>query len=166
MEKKLTKKDYLKIFLLYGIVYATIPIIIAEITWDIIFDGIGFKVGLWRELVESFFRAALIEEIFKYYGFMQANKKYQFKNEKEFMIGAGMIGLAYGIIEKIASANAMAIIFGIVFPMHILWQMNQGRHYFKYKMAKENNNKKKEKKRIIYGNSIYILNAWMLGCLN
>lgn len=161
MEKKLTKKDYLKIFLLYGIVYATIPIIIAEITWDIIFDGIGFKVGLWRELVESFFRAALIEEIFKFYGFMQANKKYQFKNEKEFMIGAGMIGLAYGIIEKIASASAMAIILGIIFPMHILWQMNQGRHYFKYKMAKENNNKKKAKKELFMATVFIFL---MHGC--
>lgn len=33
MKGKLTKKDYFRIFLLYGIVYATIPIIIAEVTW-------------------------------------------------------------------------------------------------------------------------------------
>lgn len=42
MRKSLTKKDYFKIFLKYGILYATIPIIIAEVIWDIIFDGIGF----------------------------------------------------------------------------------------------------------------------------
>lgn len=146
MNNSLTKKDYLKIFFIYGIVYATIPIIIAEIAWDCIFDGIGFKVGLWRELIESFFRAALIEEIFKFYGFMKANKKYQFKNEKEFMIGAGMIGLAYAIIEKVASGSGMAIILGIIFPMHILWQMNQGRHYYKYKEANEEGNKNKARK--------------------
>ena len=148
MRENLTRKDYFRIFLLYGIVYVTIPIIIAEITWDIVFDGIGFKVGLWRELVESFFRAALIEEIFKFYGFMRANKEYQFKNEKEFMIGAGMIGFAYAIIEKIASGNVMSIILGIIFPMHILWQMNQGRYYFKYNIAKEEKNKKKAKKEL------------------
>ena len=146
MDKSLKAKDYRRILLLYGIVYATIPIIIAEITWDIIFDGIGFKVGLLREIIESFFRAALLEEIFKFYGFMRANREYQFKNEKEFMIGAGMIGLAYAIIEKLASGNGMSIILGIVFPMHILWQMNQGRHYYKYLEAKKENNNKKVKK--------------------
>ena len=72
---------------------------------------------------------------------MKANNRYQFKNEKEYMIGAGMIGLAYGIIEKVATGNAISVILGIVFPMHILWQMNQGRHYYKYKKAKEENNK-------------------------
>ena len=140
MKKRLTKKDYFKILLFYGVVCATIPIIFTEIIWDIIFDGIGFKAGLYRDLVESFFRAALLEETFKFYGFMKANKKYRFQNEKEFMIGAGMIGLAYAIIEKLASGNGIAIILGIIFPMHILWQMNQGRHYFKYKKAKEEDN--------------------------
>ena len=161
MKKELTKKDYFRIFLLYGIVYSTIPIIIAEIVWDIIFDGIGFKVGLYRELVESFFRAALIEEIFKFHGFMKVNKDYQLKSEKEFMIGAGMIGLAYAIIEKLASGNAMSIILGIIFPMHILWQMNQGRHYFRYKVAKEENNIKKAKKELFMATVFIFL---MHGC--
>lgn len=161
MKKKLTKKDYFRIFLLYGIVYATIPIIISEITWDIIFDGIGFKMGLWREIVESFFRAALLEEIFKFYGFMRANREYQFKNEKEFMIGAGMIGLAYAVIEKFASGNAVSIILGLLFPMHILWQMNQGRHYFKYKMAKKDNNNRVAKKELFMATGLIFL---MHGC--
>ena len=159
--KKLTKKDYFRIFLLYGIVYATIPIIIVEIIWDIIFDGIGFRVGLYRDLIESFFRAALIEEIFKFFGFMKANKEYQFKSQKEYMIGAGMIGLAYGIIEKIASGNAMSIILGIIFPMHILWQMNQGRHYYKYKIAKEEKNNGKAKKELFMATMFIFL---MHGC--
>lgn len=161
MKNELTKKDYFKIFLLYGIVYATIPIIIAEITWDIILGGIGFKVGLCRDLVESFFRAALIEEIFKFLGFMGANKKYQFKNEKEYMIGAGMIGLAYGIIEKIATGNGFSIVLGIIFPMHLLWQMNQGRHYYKYKIAKEENNIKVAKKELFMATIFIFL---MHGC--
>jgi len=55
MEKSLTKKDYFRIFLLYGIVYSTIPIIISEIIWDIIIDGVGLKAGLLRDIIESFF---------------------------------------------------------------------------------------------------------------
>ena len=34
MNNTLTSKDYRRIFFLYGIVYATNPIIITEITWD------------------------------------------------------------------------------------------------------------------------------------
>lgn len=157
MNKSLTSKDYRKIFFLYGIVYATIPIIICEIIWDIIFDGIGFKVGLYRDIVESFFRAALIEETFKFFGFMKANKKYQFSNEKEYMIGAGMIGLAYGIIEKLASGNGMSIILGIIFPMHLLWQMNQGRNFYKYQKAKKGNNLKEAKKELFLGTFVIFL---------
>ena len=148
MTKPLKRKDYWRIFLLFGVVYATIPIIIAEITWDSLANMIGLSEGITRELIGSFLRAALIEEAFKFYGFMKANKEYHFSNEKEYMLGAGMIGLAYGIIEKVASGNAMAIILGMQFPMHIIWQMNQGRHYYKYIKAKEEKNLKKAKKEL------------------
>ena len=144
----MNKKDYIKIFFLYGIVYATIPIIITEITWDSLANLIGLHEGLLKELIGSFLRAALIEESFKFFGFMKANKEYHFSNEKEYMIGAGMIGLAYGIIEKVAVGNALAIILGIIFPMHIIWQMNQGRHFYKYQKAKEEKNDKKAKKEL------------------
>ena len=95
MSSTLKSKDYWRIFLLYGIVYATIPIIIMEITWDSLIRSIGINEGLLKELIESFFRAVLIEESFKFFGFMRANKEYKFSNEKEYMLGAGMIGFAY-----------------------------------------------------------------------
>ena len=157
MSSTLKSKDYWRIFLLYGIVYATIPIIIMEITWDSLIRSIGLNEELLKELIESFFRAALIEESFKFFGFMRANKEYKFSNEKEYMLGAGMIGLAYGIIEKVASGNAMAIIFGIIFPMHIIWQMNQGRHFYKYKKAKEENDNKTAKKELFLATFIIFL---------
>ena len=157
MDKTLKGKDYLKIFLLHGIVYATIPIIIFEIIWDKTFHLIGLNEGILRELIGSFLRAALIEETFKFIGFMKANKKYRFSNEKEFMIGAGMIGLAYGIIEKVATGNAIAIILGIIFPMHIIWQMNQGRHFYAYKKAKDENNNKKAKRELFYATVMIFL---------
>lgn len=157
MNNTLKSKDYRKIFFLYGVVYATIPIIIAELIWDSLANLIGLNEGLLRELIESFLRAALIEETFKFFGFMKANKKYHFSNEKEYMLGAGMIGLAYGIIEKIASGNAMAIILGIIFPMHLIWQMNQGRHFYKYTEAKEKNDNKKAKKELFLATFVIFL---------
>ena len=54
MNKELKAKDYRRIFLLYGIVYATIPIIIAEITWDSLANLIGLSEGLTKELISSF----------------------------------------------------------------------------------------------------------------
>lgn len=157
MNKLLKAKDYRKIFFLYGIIYATIPIIIVEIIWDGLANSFGISEGLLRELIGSFFRAALIEEVFKFFAFMKANKKYNFSNEKEYMLGAGMIGLAYGIIEKVATGNAMAIILGILFPMHILWQMNQGRHFYKYKKANAENDNKKAKKELLLATLIIYL---------
>ena len=148
MNNTLKGKDYRRIFFLYGIVYTTIPIIITEITWDWVANLVGLQEGLLREIIESFFRAALLEETFKFYGFMKANKKYHFSLQKEYMLGAGMIGLAYGVIEKIAAGNVMVIILGIIFPMHIIWQMNQGRHYYKYQKAKSENNEKIAKKEL------------------
>lgn len=56
-----------------------------EITWDSLIRFIGLNEGLLKELIESFFRAALIEELFKFFGFMRVNKEYKFSNEKELV---------------------------------------------------------------------------------
>jgi len=57
-----------------------------------------------------------------------------------------MVGLMYGIIEKIVLGNIIAIILGILFPMHLLWQMEQGRHFFAFRKAKKDGNMKVAKK--------------------
>ena len=44
MNKTLKANDYRKIFFLYGVVYATIPIIIAELIWDSLANLIGLSV--------------------------------------------------------------------------------------------------------------------------
>ena len=144
MEEK-PKISYLKIFFLYGLVYATLPIIFTEITWDALAKLIGLE-GLLKELIGSFLRAALLEETFKFIAFKCADKEYHFKTEKEFMLAAGMIGLMYCIVEKIVSGSVIAIVLGILFPMHLLWQMEQGRHFFAYRKAKEKGNMKSAKK--------------------
>ena len=132
---RLKGRDHWVIALLYGFLYASLLIIITEIIWDGVFKFTGIT-GLKKEIIESFFRAALLEEFFKFTGFRMADNKYRFSCKKDSMLAAGTIGLVYAVVEKAASGNLMAIILGILFPMHILWQLNQGRHYYDYKQAK------------------------------
>ena len=158
--KRLKFKDYRAMALLYGIVYASIPIIISEILWDSLAKAIELT-GLTLELIASFFRAALLEELFKFYGFWKADKEYKFINEREYMLAAGTIGLTYGIVEKFATGNVIAIVLGIIFPMHVLWQLNQGRHFYAYRKAKEIGEKKKAKHEIFMATFLIFI---MHGC--
>ena len=141
--KKLTKKNYLVIFLLFGFVFTCLLIMIFEITWDQVCKAVGFEQGIKRELIECFLRAALIEETFKFLGFMLARKKYKISRVSDSMFAAGCIGLMYGLFEKIVLFNPMAIIINLFFPMHLLWQWNQGRHYQISKDEKKKGNKGK-----------------------
>lgn len=134
--------NYWVIALLYGLVCSTIPIIITEIIWDSIANLIGLS-GFIRELIGDFLRAALLEEAFKFLGFWLADKRYHFVRERDYMLAAGTIGLVYAIVEKAVTMNLFAIILGIIFPMHILWQMNQGRHFYAYRTAKAQGDKKR-----------------------
>ncbi|MBQ9899926.1 MAG: PrsW family intramembrane metalloprotease [Acholeplasmatales bacterium] len=127
--KKLNKKDYLFIFLVFGLAFTTVLIIICELSWDGICKAAGWEKSLSRELIECFLRAALIEEFFKFLGFILARKKYKINRVSDSMFAAGLIGLMYGIVEKAVLFNPMAIIINIFFPMHLLWQWNQGRHF-------------------------------------
>ena len=141
--QKLTKKNYLIIFLFFGFVVATLPIIVTELTWDGICNAVGFEKTIYREIIECFLRAALLEETFKFMAFIFARKKYKINRVADSMFAAGLIGLMYGIIEKVVLFNPMAIIVNIFFPMHLLWQWNQGRHYQISKDEKKKGNKGK-----------------------
>lgn len=153
-------KDYARIFFVYGLGCAVVPIIVTELFWDGVAKQIGLS-GLPKDIIESFFRAALLEEGFKFFGFYRADKNYKFISEKEFMLGAGTIGLAYAVVEKLVTGNAFAIILGILFPMHILWQMNQGRHFFAYRQARKKKDNKTAKKELFMATFVIFL---MHGC--
>lgn len=142
-DKKLTRNDYLVIFFLFGLVFTTLLIIVFELTWDGVCKAVHFEKGLKRELIECFLRAALIEETFKFLGFLLARKKYKINRVSDSMFAAGLIGLMYGIVEKAVLFNPMAIVINLFFPMHLLWQWNQGRHYQISKDEKKKGNKKK-----------------------
>jgi len=99
--------------------------------------------SLQRDIIECFLRAALLEETFKFLSFILARKKYKINRVADSMFAAGLIGLMYGIIEKVVVFNPLAIIVNLFFPMHLLWQWNQGRHYQISKDEKKKNNKAK-----------------------
>lgn len=142
-DNKLTKKNYLVIFFFYGFVIATLLIIATELTWDGIFKAMKVEKSLQRDIIECFLRAALLEETFKFLAFILARKKYKINRVADSMFAAGFIGLMYGIIEKAVVFNPLAIVVNLFFPMHLLWQWNQGRHYQLSKDEKKKNNKKK-----------------------
>ena len=141
--EKLTKKNYLYIFLFFGFVVATLLIIATELTWDQVCKAIGFEQSIEREILECFLRAALLEETFKFLGFILARKKYKISRVSDSMFAAGCVGLMYGIVEKIVLFDPIAIVVNLIFPMHLLWQWNQGRHYQLGKDEKKKGNKKK-----------------------
>ena len=81
-------------------------------------------------------RAALLEEFFKFTGFLLAKKSIRPERKVDYVMLAGLIGLVYSVVEKAVLGSPMAVIIGLAFPMHILWQFNQGGHYYEYEQAK------------------------------
>lgn len=116
-----------------------------EIIWDSIVKRTGLS-GLALSLVSDFFRAALLEEFFKFKGFILAKKKYNLYRKIDYVMVAGLIGVVYGFIEKIVLGNVAAVVVGLLCPMHIMWQMNQGGHYFEHEKAKAAGDEKTAKK--------------------
>ena len=141
----LQTKDYLLIAFKYGFAFTCLLIMVTEITWDAIVKHTPLS-GLALNLVSNFFRAALLEEFFKFRGFILAKRKYQLTRKIDFILTAGMIGLVYGFIEKIVLGNIAAVIVGLLCPMHIMWQFNQGGHYYEYEKAKAANDLQTAKK--------------------
>lgn len=134
----LQKKDYLLIALKYGFAFTCLLIVVTEILWDGIVKRTPLT-GLAKDITADFLRAALLEEFFKFRGFILAKKKYALTRKIDYMLTAGLIGLVYGFFEKIVLGNIGAVIIGFLCPMHIMWQFNQGGHYYEYEKAKAAN---------------------------
>ena len=141
--KILKAKDYVFITLVIGLFFTCALIIGSGLLWDFICNKIGFEKGLTREVVEAFTRAALIEELFKFLGFFIAYKKYKINHVAVSMFTCGCFGLIFAVVEKFATFNVIAIVLGLVFPMHILWQLNSGRHFQQFMDAKKEGKKGK-----------------------
>ena len=136
----LTKKDYWKTAGVFGFCYTSILIIVTEILWDGIAGRAGLS-GFKRELLSDFLRAALLEEFFKFTGFLLAKRALKLWRKIDYIMIAGLIGLVYGVVEKAVSGSPAAVIVGLAIPMHITWQFNQGGRWFEYEQAKARNDR-------------------------
>ena len=90
----LTKKDYWKTAGVFGFCYTSILIIVTEILWDGIASRAGLS-GFKRELLSDFLRAALLEEFFKFTGFLLAKRALKLWRKIDYIMIAGLIGLEY-----------------------------------------------------------------------
>ena len=101
-------------------------------------------------LIGAFLRAALLEEFFKFYGFTRCVNRVKPERKIDFIMLCGLMGLVYGVFEKLVQGGAASII-GAVVPMHMMWQFNQGAHYFEHKKALAADDREKAKKeRLAY----------------
>ncbi len=141
----LQTKDFLHIAFKYGFAFTCLLIMVTEIAWDSIIKRTGLS-GPALDIISNFFRAALLEEFFKFRGFILAKRKYQLSRKIDFILTAGMMGLVYGLFEKVVLGNIGAVIVGLICPMHIMWQLNQGGHYYEYEKAKAANDQQTAKK--------------------
>ena len=137
--KVLTRKDYIRTAFMYGFLFTCLLIIITEITWDGIVKRTPLS-GLSKDIISDFLRAALLEELFKFLGFKLAKKKLGLTRKTDYIMIAGLMGLVYGIVEKAVQGNLVAIVMGLLIPLHIMWQFNQGGHYYEYERQKEAGN--------------------------
>ena len=131
----LTKKDYWKAAVVYGFCYTSLLIIVTELLWDGIAGRVGLS-GLKRDILSSFLRAALLEEFFKFTGFLLAKRSLKLWRKIDYIMIAGLIGFVYSVVEKAVSGSPAAVFIGLAIPMHITWQFNQGGHWFEYEEAK------------------------------
>ena len=141
----LQRKDYINTFLLYGLAFTCLLIIVTEIVFDLVISQTGLS-GLAKDIFEDFFRAALLEEFFKFWGFRLAKERLKLHRKTDYILIAGLIGMSYGIVEKAVLGNAVGVVVGLAIPMHITWQFNQGGHYFEYEQHKADGRKEEARK--------------------
>ncbi len=149
--KELKGKDFVRLALVYGLLYCCVLIIITELSFDKIMGLTGLsEKGLPYDIFSDFFRAALLEELFKFTAFLLAYRKMKFEKKISFIVACGMMGLVYGIVEKAALGNIFAMVIGILSPMHLMWQYNQGAHFYEYLEARKRQDTKKARKELFF----------------
>ena len=144
----LKRNDYWRTAGVYGFCYTCLLIIVTEILWDVVADRIGLT-GLKRDILADFFRAALLEEFFKFTGFLLAKRSLKLRRKIDYIMIAGLIGLMYGVVEKAVLGNIAGVVVGLAIPMHITWQFNQGGHWFEYEEAKARNDRPKMQREML-----------------
>lgn len=122
----LRKRDLVKGALL-GATLCTLVIMVTETVWDRLFDPTGSH-SLKVELLGSFFRAALLEEGAKFVFVLWLRKKHPHLTRLDAVLLAGTVGIGYGITEKLAMGNAVALAVNSVLLFHMMFQFLMGWH--------------------------------------
>lgn len=122
----LRKRDLIKGALL-GATLCTLVILLAETAWDRLFDPDGSH-SLRVQLLGSFFRAALLEEGAKFLFVLWLRKKHPHLTRVDAVLLAGTVGVGYGITEKLAMGNAVALAINSVLLFHMMFQFLMGWH--------------------------------------
>ncbi len=154
--RALTRNDYWKAAGLYGFCYTCLLIIVTEILWDAVADRAGLS-GFGRDILSDFFRAALLEEFFKFTGFLLAKRALKLRRKIDYIMIAGLIGLVYSVVEKAVLGSPAAVIIGLAIPMHITWQFNQGGHWFEYEAAKARNDQPRMRRELLMATAVPFL---------
>lgn len=149
----LTRKDYWKTAIVYGFCYTSLLIIVTEILWDMNVNRLGLS-GFKKDILSDFLRAALLEEFFKFTGFLLAKSSLKLWRKIDYIMIAGLIGLVYGVVEKAVLGSPVAVIVGLAIPMHITWQFNQGGHWFEYEQAKARNDRPKMRRELLMATAL------------
>lgn len=88
------------------------------------FKGNG-ELTIAGSLSHAFLRAALLEEMVKYYFSYRVLKKNKTLGMKESILLAGLVGIGYGFTEKLFYGSGLAMIINGLFPGHMLFQWSK-----------------------------------------
>lgn len=142
----ITKKSII-LTLLRGALPCTVCIVIFELSFDrFILKSSG---SLSDEILTSFFRAALIEEGFKYVFSRAALKKYVPSTKLESMLLCGLIGTGYGLVEKLVIGGGVILIVNAFLPLHAFFQFFMGALLFDAREAGEAGNRSLQRKKLL-----------------
>lgn len=144
----MTKKDHWRTAVVCVFCHARLWVIASESPWDAVADRVG-PSGFQRDILSDIFRAALLEEFFKFTGFLLAKRSLKLGRKIDCILVAGLIGLVCSVVEKAVQGNLAAVAVGLAIPTHITWQFNQGGHWFEYEKARASNDRPRMRSEMI-----------------
>ena len=144
----MTKKDHWRTAVVCVFCHARLWGIASESPWDAVADRVG-PSGFQRDILSDIFRAALLEEFFKFTGFLLAKRSLKLGRKIDCILVAGLMSLVCSVVEKVVPGNPEALAVGLAIPMHITWQFNQGGHWFEYEKARAANDRPRMRSEMI-----------------
>lgn len=146
IQKKLTQTTLPKRAYFATLLRGALPCTVCIAIFELLFDRFILKPGgtLGEEILTSFFRAALIEEGFKYISCRRALKILKPATKTEYMLLCGMVGAGYGLVEKLVFGGGIILIVNAVLPLHIFFQFLMGAFLYEAQTAGDERTRKRK----------------------